>query len=408
MLALAGVLLLTAVRKVGRFTFSIWQVMLGGAVVVLASGAISGPRALEAINWDVMVFLFGMFVVGEALDRSGLLDSWASKALARAKRGSGVLWWVILGSALLSALLMNDTLAIVGTPLVIRVAHRNGWKAAPLLLGLAFGVTVGSVMSPIGNPQNLLIALGGGMTNAFVTFLLHLVLPTIINIGITFALLWLFYGRSVLAGGVKERPIPPEPRTRLARATRIGVGAVCAMVILKIGLVSLGAQWELPLTWIALAGALPILVWAPERFAVLKKMDWTTLVFFASMFVLMQAVWDTGAFQAILGKGDVSSIPTILWGSVGLSQLMSNVPAVALGLPMLADIGAQPVHYMALAAGSTLAGNLFILGAASNVIIIQGAEKLGETVGFWEFSRIGVPLTLLNVLICWGSLAWIG
>jgi len=132
--------------------------------------------------------------------------------------------------------------------------------------------------------------------------------------------------------------------------------------------------------------------------------DWSTLAFFAGMFVLMRAVWDTGFFQELIsGSGaDISGLGPIMAVSVGLSQFISNVPLVALYLPMLQHAGAGTPELMALAAASTFAGNLFILGAASNVIIIQNAEKkAGETITFLEFARVGVPLTFINAIIYW-------
>ena len=104
-------------------------------------------------------------------------------------------------------------------------------------------------------------------------------------------------------------------------------------------------------------------------------------------------------FWAVGSHADLASVPTILAFSVIMSQLVSNVPLVALCQPLL--VHPTPQALMALAAGSTIAGNLFILGAASNVIIIQNAEKSGETVAFLEFARVGVPLTVLNTLVYW-------
>jgi Na+/H+ antiporter NhaD/arsenite permease-like protein len=95
----------------------------------------------------------------------------------------------------------------------------------------------------------------------------------------------------------------------------------------------------------------------------------------------------------------LTSVPAILVISVLLSQLISNVPFVALCLPLMVNPSVQEL--MALAAGSTIAGNLFILGAASNVIIIQNAERSGETLTFLEFARVGVPLTALNIIVYW-------
>ena len=122
------------------------------------------------------------------------------------------------------------------------------------------------------------------------------------------------------------------------------------------------------------------------------------------MFVLMESIWETGFFQGlIIGSNlDVTSMPVILGVSVILSQFISNVPLVALYLPLLLNVGVGEKALIALAAGSTIAGNLFILGAASNVIIIQNSEKKsGTTITFLESAKIGIPLTILNVLVYW-------
>jgi Na+/H+ antiporter NhaD/arsenite permease-like protein len=122
------------------------------------------------------------------------------------------------------------------------------------------------------------------------------------------------------------------------------------------------------------------------------------------MFVLMESVWQSGFFQLFVDSSSSSSVPLILGTSIVISQFISNVPFVALFQPMIMQAGGTTEQLMALAAGSTLAGNLTILGAASNVIIIQNAEKCGETLTFSEFARIGVPLTIIQVAIYW---AWL-
>jgi Na+/H+ antiporter NhaD/arsenite permease-like protein len=136
--------------------------------------------------------------------------------------------------------------------------------------------------------------------------------------------------------------------------------------------------------------------------------------FFAALFVLMQSVWNSGLFQALMMdlNLNITSIPVMLAISVLLSQLISNVPLVALYIPILIHAGASTEEMMALAAGSTIAGNMLILGAASNVIISQNAEKKGETLTFFEFAKVGVPLTIINILcislmplmICYGMI----
>ena len=164
----------------------------------------------------------------------------------------------------------------------------------------------------------------------------------------------------------------------------------------------IGVGIDFRLTYIALAGALPIILFSPKELRIVRKVDWFTLVFFASMFILMASVWDSGVFQSAMAGLNLNfnSVPVVVGVSVVLSQFISNVPFCALYLPVLTDLRGLTQGLMALAAGSTIAGNLSILGAASNVIIIQNAEKKsGVTITFWEFVRIGVPVTILNVLV---------
>jgi len=176
------------------------------------------------------------------------------------------------------------------------------------------------------------------------------------------------------------------------------------MILARIVTVLAGLNIDFRLTYIALVAALPIIIYIPRRPGLLKRMDWFTLIFFAAMFVLMQSVWDSGYFQKAMAAThiDFTSTGMILGVSIFLSQLLSNVPLVALYLPVLVQAGALTKGMVALAAGSTIAGNLTILGAASNVIIIQNAEKKSSaTLSFWDFIRIGVPLTVVNAGVYW-------
>ena len=126
-------------------------------------------------------------------------------------------------------------------------------------------------------------------------------------------------------------------------------------------------------------------------------------MFFASMFIMMESVWKTGFFQSMIYSIslDVKSVPMIFLVGVGLSQLISNVPLASLYLPILMHAGAGAKELVSLAAASTIGGNLFILGAASNVIIIQNAERKNETVTFFEFAKVGIPLTAINIFVYW-------
>lgn len=273
-------------------------------------------------------------------------------------------------------------------------------SARPLLLALAFSVTIGSVMSPIGNPQNLLIAINGDIPNAFLTFLRYLFIPTIFNLLIAYLLLNLFYKEKFPRKSLNYTQEPIEDHN-LARLSKISLILVVLLILTKILFVILKVSFDFRITYIALISMIPIL-FSRKRVSIIKRIDWHTLIFFAAMFILMESVWETGFFQSLITKLDfnILSMPAIFVVSIILSQLISNVPLVALYLPMLIHAGASTKELIALAAGSTIAGNLLILGAASNIIIIQNAEKRSdETITFFEFAKVGIPLAILNSLV---------
>lgn len=409
LIVLLLVFILIAARRIGRLRIAIWQTMTAGALAVLLTGQIPLEAALRAIDLDVMVFLFGMFVLGRALVASGYLYAAAYRLLRPLRSVDSLVFGIVALSGLSSAVLMNDTLAIVGTPLVLRLAEEHRISPKLLLLALAFGITTGSVTSPIGNPQNLLIATGSGLDNPFLSFLGWLGLPTLAGLVLVYAVLRLGYRREFHRTPLSHA----EPRITdpaLARWAKLGLALVVCSIGIKVANALWG--WALPvaLSHIALAGAAPVLLASHRRLELLRDIDWKTLLFFAAMFVLMASVWRTGWLQGWLTASavDLTTLPAVLGAGAGLSQLISNVPLVALYLPMLLEAGAGTESLMALAAGSTLAGNLLVLGAASNVIVIQAAERRGQTLGFVEFARLGLPLAALQLGAFWLWLAWAG
>lgn len=390
-----------AIRQVTPARLPVWQIMLAGAIAVVATGQIQPAEALRAINPEIMAFLFWMFLLGRALETSGYLEQLAYALFSRASTASGLLLFVVFGCGLFSALLMNDTIAIVGTPVMLLLARQHGIHAKPLLLALAFSVTTGSVMSPIGNPQNLLIALDALPASAFAAFGRYLVIPTILSLAATFLILKLFFREHFAAREiVHEKAELRDPK--MAAVAKWSLLMLLVLTVVKIVMTAAGKSETLPITWMAAGTGLPVLLLSPKRAELLRRLDWPTLVFFAAMFVLMESVWNTGFFQhAFAAAGiDLFDTQTILAVSILLSQLISNVPLVALFLPLLHGPEVPVKLLMALAAGSTIAGNLLIFGAASNVIILQSAESRGEhSLGFLEFAIPGAIITAVQTAI---------
>jgi Na+/H+ antiporter NhaD/arsenite permease-like protein len=406
-LVLFAVFVLIAVRQIGHFNIKIWQSMTGGALIVVATQQISGADAIKAIDLDVMLFLLGMFIIGQALVTSGYLYYMAYRLFGGLKSVQHLVMGILFGAGISSALLMNDTLAIIGTPLVLRLAREHNINSKLLLLTLAYAITIGSVMSPIGNPQNFLIASQGGLPAPFQIYFQALALPTLINLWFTYLVLRVVYRQEFIKGmPLTHNPVKLLDK-KLAKLARASVFLLIILITLKIILVNMHTAVRIELSYIALIAALPPILFSSTRLHLLKSVDWATLLFFAALFVLMASVWQTGFMQQWVNELhiDLTSVPAIMILSATISQLISNVPLVALYLPMLANPDAQSL--MALAAGSTIAGNFLILGAASNVIIIQNAEKRGGSLGFFEFARVGIPLGFLNLLIYWAWFCYI-
>ncbi len=406
-LVLFFVLLLIVVRRVGSIHVPMWFSMTLGAAAVLLLGRISVSEAYAAVSWDVILFLFGMFIVGAAVDLSGILKFYAYKHFHRLPSAKSFLFAFIFFAGFLSALLMNDTVAIVFAPFSIWCACRYAVPPKTLLFALAASVTTGCLLSPIGAPQNLLIATAA-FDGSFVPFFIYLLFPSILSLAVLYFYLARTLPKKEIGGhgsgpDFSSCPVPDIHADRpLLKLTKISIVFVLTAVFA--GVLFSVAGYSFPLVLIALAGALPLILFSGKRLTLLKKTDWSTLLFFISMFILIESVNMTGFFQNYIPESFGTSIPVLYSTGLILSQFISNVPYVSLALPLLENISAAPIFYITLLAGSTLAGNLTIFGAASNVIIIQNAEKSGETLTFFEFLKLGLPLVLIQSVIFVGWL----
>ena len=389
---LAVVFLLIMVRRVGKFRLPIWGIMTAGALTALLFQTISISSAISAVQLDVIAFLFGMFVFGAALDKSGLLHSVVLMGFTKAKNKRQVMLIFMITTAAAAALFMNDTVAVIGAPLAMFCAAKFGIPVVRMLLALCFAVTFGSAATPIGNPQNLLIALSG-VPDAFVTFAIYLVVPSV---------LCLFISYKFLARGISSEAVVMDKSDdvfddRLSSICKISFVLILLAVAARI--VGSFFGYEVSFIWIAAAGALPLLLFSSKRLELLKSVDYCTLIFFVSMFILMEAVWESGVLQVLLPESLTVSIPVMVTAGAVVSQFVSNVPFVLMVLPLLETAAASVPLYMAASAGCTAAGALTILGAASTIIIIQRAEKEDESLSFLTFLKSGIPITLAAVVI---------
>jgi Na+/H+ antiporter NhaD/arsenite permease-like protein len=352
-----------------------------------------------------------MFSIVAAMELSGLLEHLTARMVRLSKTPQRALALVLFGMGLLSAFLVNDTLALTATPIMLGLSKQMRIKPSVLLVTLALGVTIGSVMTPVGNPQNLLIALSSGLPNPMLDFLYFLVPPTIVGLAVTFLILRSYY-RNDLAKSAEDFgtiPLPPIKDGRLAKLSAYVAGIVVAGFFL-VGVAQLfGVQGNLNLGTVSLFGATIIYLLSTRRREILATVDWGIIIFFMSLFIVVQGFWDSNALQSLLlylpalNPSDiVVSLSVIIVTSLIFSQLLSNVPFVAVYIKAMQAAGftgGNVKAWVALAGASTLAGGLSLLGAASNVIILEAAESRGSGFSSMEFSKIGLLVTIPNILI---------
>ena len=403
---------LIILRNLRWFHVPVWTIMMAGAVAMLFLGAIPLRDAYAAINLDVIFFLLGMFSVVAAMDISGLLEYLTLRLLQLAKSPQRAFVLVLVGMSTMAAFLVNDTLALMATPIVLSVAKQLRVRPGVFLVTLALGVTVGSTMTAIGNPQNLLIALSTGIPNPVFDFLYYLLPPTLVGLGVTYLILKWYYRREFANSKLAELHVIPKEAIKDRKLAKLS-GSAAGIVVLGFFLVGIaelfGIQGNFNLGTISLLGATIVFLGSGRRREILRSVDWGIIIFFISLFIVMQAFWESKALQSlmiylpVLNRSDPGlSLVTIILASAFFSQLLSNVPFVAVYIKAMQAAGftgADVKAWMALAGASTLAGGISLLGAASNVIVLEEAESRGSGFGFIEFSKIGLLVTIPNLLI---------
>lgn len=410
LIVFGAVYLLIIVRNLGRVKLPVWVIMFAGAVAVIFLGVTPLKVAYQSVNLDVILFLIGMFSLVSAMEVSGLLEEVTVRILNTARSPERLLALLIVAMGLMAAFLMNDTIALVATPVIVGLARRTGLRPSVLLIPLAFSVTIGSAMTPIGNPQNLLVALESGIRAPFFEFLRFLALPTGLNFLATYYILRLYYRRDFRDARLSEhydggRITDPRLAKLASLCVVITIVGFFILTVVKV----VGWETDLNFGTVALLGSVVLYLLSSRRREIIRGINWSVILFFIFMFILMQAVWDAGVIDLFVSLlpplvhvDSSGTVLNIVGVSVLLSQFMSNVPFVVVYLRVMEGLGfgAQDVRaWIALAGGSTLAGNLTLLGAASTIIILEAAEERGCTFSFFEFLKVGSIVTVVNIVI---------
>ena len=361
-----------------------------GAVLMVAFRVMTAQQALSAIDFSTIVLLFSMTLIVAYLHLGGFFD-WIAQLTVLRLNERQLLAVVIFVSGILSAFLVNDIVCLVLTPFIVDIARRLAVAPVPYLLALATASNIGSVATITGNPQNMLI--GSVSQIGYLDFLAHLGPVAIGGLIVDWALLhWLYLRRSSLAQAPDVAPsgrTPPHP---------VSIKPVIVLLIVLAGFVS-GVP---PALMAAVGAALLLITRTTEPRLVYEEVDWGLLVFFIGLFIIVGGAERAGLTEKLLQ-------PFLAWNlhrvwsysavTALLSNIVSNVPAVVLLKSLVPGFPDPRLGWLTLAMSSTLAGNLTITGSVANIIVVERARPEVH-IGFRDYFRLGLPLTLLT--LTWG------
>lgn len=362
-----------------------------GAVLMVSTGILTPERAYRAVNYDTLVLLLAMMLISAYLYLAHFFEWAADRILKVSRTPQRLLLYLTVTSGVLSALLVNDTICLMLAPLVIALVRRGKLPMLPYLIALATSANIGSVATLVGNPQNMII---GHLSHLpFAQFSQALLPAAIVGLMINYVILHFGFRSTLQKAAIDDEP---QAAPKLDR----GLFAIVCVVFLSIfGCFIIG----LNLAWTALAGAALVMVLARrDTHEVLKLVDWHLLVFFAALFIVVDGLSDTGLPDAIyrrLHSFFGASAMTQGWSlaafSVVGSNIFSNVPFVLVAGKWIVHLAKPDLMWQVLALSTTFAGNLTIVGSVANMIVIESVRGYLE-VGFWDYARFGIPITILT------------
>jgi Na+/H+ antiporter NhaD/arsenite permease-like protein len=360
-----------------------------GATAMVATGVLTLDQAYRAIDYRTLVLLFDMMVLIAHLRMARFFRSTVQWVATAVRQPMALLAAIVFVSGLLSALFVNDTICLVFTPILIDIAQARGHRPLPYLLALVTASNIGSVATITGNPQNMLIGSLSGI--GYGRFLEALGPVALFGLCVDALLLIILFRHdlrpaAVETGGPRPRPIHRALMVKSLIVSVFVVGAFLAGV--EPALVSAVAAAALLITRRV----------KPEK--VYAQIDWDLLVLFVGLFVVVHGVEQVGLARqlfALLEPIGLHTVAGLSLVSAIVSNVISNVPAVMLIARLIPSLPHPETAWLTLAMASTLAGNLTLLGSIANLIVLEGARRRQVDITFWQYFKVGFPVTALTL-----------
>jgi Na+/H+ antiporter NhaD/arsenite permease-like protein len=385
----AATYLVLAVGRVPPLRIDRTGAAIIGAIVMVEAAGLDLETAYHALDYRTLILLFGMMVLIAHLRLARFFRTVARVIVVRVHHPQLLLVAVVFVTGALSALFVNDTICLVFTPVLVEIATARGHRPLPYLLALATASNIGSVATITGNPQNMLI--GSVSRIEYSTFLLALGPVALAGLAIDAALLCWVFRRELVAGPLEHAGRRPRPahRAMMAKGLLVAAGVLAGFLA--------GVEPAL----VAAAAAAALLVTRRVNPAkIYRQIDWDLLMLFVGLFVVVAGVEHARLdewFFALLRPVGIDTVWGLSTVAAVLSNVISNVPAVMLFTKLVPQLPHPETAWLTLAMASTLAGNLTLLGSIANLIVLEGARRHGHRIGFLEYFRIGLPVTLLTI-----------
>ncbi len=362
-----------------------------GAGLMVAFGVLALSDAYRAIDLDTITLLLGVMIVVANLRLSGFFRYASRGILKRAQRPMTLLIAVVMLTGILSAFFVNDAICIAVTPLVLDLVIHTKRNPVPYLLAIAMASNIGSAATITGNPQNMII--GAVSHLSYGRFAAALSPIAAIGLILTVLVIALAYRSEFWT---RERLIDHLPAAHASKPLMIkSVLASLAMVVaFFFGVVPARAAIS--------AGAVLLLTRRIKSQKVYREIDWTLLLMFVGLFIVVAGLEKnllTPELIGVIGRLHVESVPILTVVTAVLSNLVSNVPAVLVLKPFVEPLRNRQHAWLTIAMASTLAGNFTLVGSVANLIVVQSACAGGVSIGFWDYFKVGAPLTVMTVAV---------
>lgn len=372
-------------------------ITLLGAIAMLAFGCSNLQKAIQSVNMQSILMLFGLMVIAGQLHHAGFYGKVAERISRYLDRPALFLLILMIASGVLSAFLNNDVICFAFTPVVTVALVKKKLNPIPFLVALALSSNLGCALTMIGNAQNVLIGQIAHLD--FGSYMAWVAIPALLSMGLAYAIVWGMCRHHLSMEGETQAVLPEEkPIPFNTWRTIKGVVTICVIVGLFFS--------PLPRYLVTLTGA-GILLCSHnlESRKVLYLVDWQLLILFIGLFVVVGAFHDNGLAEAgvhwLTSHGvDLKNKYVLALTTGFLSNLINNSAAVML-LVKVVDLNDKTNGYV-LALSNTFAGNLFLIGSVANIIVAQGAAVFGVKLSFIQFAKYGVPVAVGSFAILLG------